>query len=196
MDAIKLHNKKYTYEDYLELEKTSEIKHELYYGEIFSMAGTTLNHNEIVFNTTLSLKKELKKKNKKCSVYSEALKVQIKEKLHYTYPDVVLTCSETEDDDLTIKNPIIIVEVLSESTRVYDRNQKFTFYKQISSLKHYILIEQDFCFINCYTNDNNVWHHKSYFNLEDIIYLTYIEIALSVKDIYQEIVFTKKQRFT
>ena len=194
MEAIEL--QKYTYEEYLELERNSEIKHEFYYGEIFSMAGTTLIHNEITLNIAFVFKNKLKKRKKKCSVYSEAVKVQILENHHYTYPDVVVRCDETEDDNLTIKNPILIVEVLSNSTREYDAGEKFTFYKQIPSLKHYILVEQDFCLITCYTKDNNFWYHQAYTKLDALINLTHLKIDITVKDIYEEIVFTKKPRFS
>ena len=189
MEAIKLKSEKYTFEEYLELEKKSEIKHEFYYGEIFSMAGTTKNHNEIVYNTTFALKNKLKKINKNSKVYSQAVKVQITENLHYIYPDVVVRCDETEDDNLTIKKPVLIVEVLSDSTRKYDSGDKFKSYKTIPSLKHYILVEQDFCLITCYTRDNNFWYHHAYTKLEDIIKLEHLKIEIPVKNIYEEIVF-------
>ena len=194
MESLEFQTQKYTFEEYLELERNSKIRHEFYYGEIFSMAGTTIVHNDIVYNINTSLKKAIKKNKKKCRVNSEAVKVQISEKNHYTYPDVVLRCDETEDDNLTIKKPILIVEVLSDSTRKYDTSEKFKFYKQIQSLKHYILVEQDFCFITCYTKDNDFWYHQAYTKFDDIIKLEYIDINIQVKDIYEEIVFPKKNR--
>ncbi len=195
MEAIKPQKNIYTYDEYLELEEHSEIKHEFYYGEIFAMAGTTLIHNEIVFNATSALKKRFKKENKKCSVYSEAVKVQITKKNHYAYPDVVVRCDDTEDDSLTITKPVLIIEVLSKSTREYDVGQKFTFYKQIPSLKYYILVEQGTCLITCYTKHNAFWYHQAYTKLDEIIKLEHLKIDIPVKDIYEEIIFKKKSRF-
>ncbi len=195
MESLKTQYRKYTYEEYLELEKNSELKHEFYYGEIFSMAGTTKKHNQIGLNITFSLKNKLKKTNENCNVYFETLKVEIDKKGHYTYPDVVISCQENEDDNLTIKQPILIIEVLSNSTREYDSGQKFTFYKQIPSLKHYILVEQDFCLITSYTKDNKFWYHQAYTKLNDIIKLEHLKINISIKDIYENIVFAKKQKF-
>lgn len=178
-----------TLNEYLELEKTSEIKHEFYYGEIYSMAGTTRVHNEIVFNTTSLFKKGVKNNKKKCFVYLEAVKVEITKKQHYAYPDVVVSCSEKEDDPLSIKHPILIVEVLSDSTREYDMNKKFEFYKQIPSLKHYLLIEQNQCFINSYTKQNDFWYHESYSKKEDLVELLHLDIKISVKEIYDNVQF-------
>ncbi len=192
MEAIKLHSQKYTYEEYLELEEESEIKHEFYYGEIFAMAGTTLVHNEITLNTAFILRGKLRNKNKKCKTYSEAVKVQITKKNHYAYPDVVVRCDETEDDNLTITKPVLIVEVLSKSTREYDTGQKFTFYKQIPSLKYYIIIEQDYHLVTCYTRENDFWYHQVYTKLEDVIKLEHLKIEILVKDIYDEISFDSK----
>ncbi len=189
MEGSKLQPEKYTYEAYLELERNSEIKHEFYYGEIFAMAGTTILHNDIVYNTTTALKKTIKKEKKKCKVNSEAVKTQITKRSHYTYPDIVVRCDQTEDDNLTITKPILIVEVLSESTRKYDSGQKFTFYKQIPSLKYYILVEQNYCLITCYTRENDFWYHQVYTKLDEIIKLEHLEIEVPVKEIYDEIVF-------
>ncbi len=189
MDSTKLESQKYTYEEYLELELNSEVKHEYYYGEVFAMAGTTLVHNEIVFNTTSILKNKLRNKDEKCSVYFESVKTQITKKSHYTYPDVVVRCDQTEDDNLTITKPVIIIEVLSESTRKYDSGQKFTFYKQIPSLKYYILVEQNYCLITCYTRENDFWYHQVYTKLDETIKLEHLQVEIPVKDIYDQIVF-------
>jgi len=189
MKALKI--QQYTYEEYLKLEEISEIKHEFYYGEIFAMAGTTLVHNELVFNFTAILKNNLKKRNKKCSVYFEAVKVQIDRKQHYTYPDVVVRCDKSEDDNLTITKPVLIIEVLSQSTREYDTGQKFTFYKKIPSLKYYILVEQDYRLITCYTRENDFWYHQVYTKLDEIIKLEHLDIEITVKGIYDKINFEK-----
>ena len=108
---------RYTYEEYLELEEHSELRQEYYYGEIFALAGTSIVHNDIALNSTFALRTVLREKGKTCKVNSESVKVEIKSQNHYTYPDVVVSCSEKEDENKSIKYPILIVEVLSNSTR-------------------------------------------------------------------------------
>ena len=150
------------------------------------MAGTTKIHNTIALNTTISFRNSLKS-NKNCDIYIEAVKVRIKEKGHYAYPDVVVSCNEKDNDDLTVKYPILIVEVLSNSTRQYDIGKKFGYYKQIPSLKHYILVEQEECLVTVYTKQNDFWIHKLYTNLDDIIPLEHLNTKISVTDIYENI---------
>ncbi len=189
MEALQTNH--YTYEDYLKIEESSELRYEFYHGEIFAMAGTTKRHNKIVFNTTVSFNKKL---NGRCDIFSEAVKVRIKEKGHYAYPDVVVSCSEKEDDPLTVKYPILIVEVLSDSTREYDTGKKFLFYKQIKSLKHYILVEQKTCLVTCYTKQNELWIHKSYSELDEIVTIEHLNIDISVKEIYENIIFEEDKK--
>jgi len=156
------------------------------------MAGTTIIHNDLVLNTTFNLKKSLSLKDRKCRINSESVKVEIKKNSHYTYPDVVVSCNDLENDPLSIKFPILIVEVLSDSTRKYDMNEKFAYYKQINSLKHYVLIEQDEYFVTVYTKYKDMWVHKSFSELTDTITLEHLEIEISVQEIYDNIDFNKK----
>jgi Uma2 family endonuclease len=188
MEAIK--NTKYTYAEYLELEENSETRHDYFYGEVFALAGTTIKHNDIALNTTILLKNILKGKN--CRVNMESVKVEIKNKFHYTYPGVVVSCSDKEDDPKTLKYPAIIVEVLSDSTRKYDFNEKFASFKQLDSLKHYILIEQEKCFVTVYTKHNDLWVHQAYSELINTIPLKHLDIEIPVKDIYEGIELEKK----
>lgn len=190
MEALKTTH--YTFEEYLNLEENSELRHEYFYGEIFAMAGTTRVHNELTFNTTARLKDKLK--GERCFVYLEAVKVEIKKSLHYTYPDVVVSCSEKEDDDKSIKFPILIVEVLSDSTRKYDINEKFSYYKELESLKHYVLIEQEKYFVTVFTKHNDLWVHKAYSKLEEMVDFEHLNIKIPVKEIYENISFEENKQ--
>ncbi len=191
MEALQTNS--YSYEEYLKIEESSDLRYEFYYGELFAMAGTTKIHNKIVFNTTVAFNNKLAKK--KCDIFSEAVKVCIKEKGHYAYPDVVVSCSEKEDDPLTVKYPVLIVEVLSDSTREYDVGRKFMYYKQIKSLKHYILIEQKTSLVTCYSLKNDLWVHKSYSELNDKITLEHLNITISLKEIYENITLEEDTGF-
>jgi Uma2 family endonuclease len=132
----------YTVDDYFMVEEMSEVKHEYWNGEIFAMAGASLAHNEIAANVLSALRSSLRDAN--CGVYGSDLRVQTPGGL-YTYPDISVICGEVQlvpDRSDTATNPLILVEVLSEATEEYDRGDKFTLYKSIPTLKHYVVISQ------------------------------------------------------
>lgn len=136
-----LAHKFYTESEYLELEKSSEYKSEYYKGEIFAMAGASALHNRLVRNLTGLFWEKFR--NRPCNVYASDLRVRVDATSLYTYPDLVIVCGKEEylDNSLdTLTNPTIIFEVLSDSTEKYDRGQKFSFYREISSLQEYILV--------------------------------------------------------
>jgi len=178
--------KHYTFEEYLEMERVSDEKHEYYYGEIFNMAGTTKRHSKIVINLISTIKGILP--TEKCDLLFD-VKTEIYYKSYYVYPDLVITCSEEDNDPLTIKNPTVIFEVLSESTEEYDRGTKLRAYMQIPSLKHYVLVAQKNCKVECYTRQGNDWLFNIYTSLEEFLSITSLDINISLADIYQNIIF-------
>lgn len=120
---------KLTPEEYLEFERRSEIKHEFFDGEIFAMSGARRNHNVIAWNIGGELRQKLKNKN--CEAYPADMRVFVPETGLYTYPDLVVVCGEPvfQDDVFdTLLNPILLIEVLSDSTEGYDRGKKFQHY--------------------------------------------------------------------
>ena len=130
-------------EEYFKTEQYAEYKSEYYHGEIFAMAGTSVNHNLIAMNVVTSLNNLLRDSD--CFVFSSDIKIQIEESKHYAYPDVSVVCGSIEygaNRNDIIKNPVIIIEVLSESTKDYDRGLKFQAYRKIKTLSEYILIDQ------------------------------------------------------
>src|SRR5713226_3028342 len=134
--------KHYTVDDYFMVEEMSEVKHEYCNGEIFAMAGASLPHNEIAANVLSEFRMGLRGTN--CGAYGSDLRVQTPSGL-YTYPDVSVICGPVQlvsDRSDTATNPMILVEVLSEATEEYDRGDKFTLYKSIPALQHYIVISQ------------------------------------------------------
>jgi len=126
--------KRYTVEEYFALEETSEIRHEYFDGEIFGMAGTTMNHNRIAQNVGFSLRKF---KKSYCDIFIENVKLEAIKDFYYPYPDVMLTCNPF---DLKQKNkiahPSLIVEVLSTSTEKYDKTVKLQKYNAITSVQY------------------------------------------------------------
>ncbi len=107
------------------------------------MSGASRSHNLIVANVVISLGTQLKKKP--CRVYPSDMRLKIEKTKLYTYPDVMIVCGERKFGDKEkdmLLNPDVIIEVLSDSTEKYDRGKKFEHYRQIASLKEYVLISQ------------------------------------------------------
>ena len=133
---------RYTVEEYLAFEAKSERKHEYYDGEIFAMAGASLDHIRIVLNIGTSL--GAKFLDQQCEIFASDLRVKTKKNL-YTYPDLVIICETPQlegKEPQTLLNPRVLIEVLSPSTEHYDRTTKFKHYKTIASLKEYVLVSQ------------------------------------------------------
>ncbi len=172
-----------TEEDYLKNELCSNIKHEYINGELYAMAGASDNHNKACGNIFLELKSSLKKKGSKCVTYIADMR--LKQGSKYYYPDVMVVCSEDNDDKYNKTAPVILVEVLSASTRKKDLTTKRFYYQNIPSLQEYVLIEQDKAEIQvCCRNKH--WQSQYYY-LGDNITFESIEVTISVEDIYYQI---------
>lgn len=129
---------------YLDLERRSEQRHEFLRGEVFAMTGASYRHNQIVANAAFELTGQLKAGP--CRVLTNDMRVRVDRSGLYTYPDIVIHCDEpmfADEHKDTLLNPILIAEVLSASTEAYDRGDKFGHYRQIPSLREYVLISQD-----------------------------------------------------
>lgn len=140
--------KLYTLAEYFSLEEKSAYKNEYYQGQIYQMAGGSGRHNQITINIAAILNVGLL--DLPCITYSSDMRILIKEHELYTYADVSVVCGEVEflpNREDTITNPVLLVEVLSKSTRSYDRGDKFEFYRSIPSLQYYLVIDQDRFFV-------------------------------------------------
>lgn len=132
-----------TYAEYLAFEAQSEVKHEFLRGEVWAMAGGTPSHARMHMNVGSALLAALK--GKPCSVFSSDLRVRISETDRSTYPDVTVVCGKLQtapEDPNAVTNPIVIVEVLSETTEASDRGEKFQHYARLPSLQEYVLVSQ------------------------------------------------------
>ncbi|MBA2335114.1 MAG: Uma2 family endonuclease [Blastocatellia bacterium] len=181
-----------TPEEYLEFERASPEKHEYFNGEIFDMAGASLQHVRITSNINISLGGQLKKRP--CQSYQSDLRVYIPTTGLYTYPDVIVVCGKPrllEDSYLdTLLNPDVIVEVLSPSTAEYDMNVKFDHYRKIESLKEYILVWQDKKRVARHTKrDDGSWILSDFIGDDALVDLSSIECSLSMDDIYDKVDF-------
>src|SRR5437016_969324 len=141
-EAVVDYNKrKYTIEEYLEMENASTEKHEYYQGEIFAMSGAKLPHNVVTGNIFAEL--HLRLRDKPCQPYNSETRVHVAKNSLFTYPDITVICGEPEtrnDDDMNVLNPAVIFEVLSPSTRNYNRGEKFKLYRDLKTLKAYVLV--------------------------------------------------------
>lgn len=133
----------FSYAEYLEQERASETKHEFLHGEIFAMAGGTLEHGRLSSKVTGALLAQLG--GRPCEVFSSDVRVRVLATGLATYPDISVVWSRVEldpEDANTIVNPVVLVEVLSDSSEAYDRGEKFAHYRRIPSLKEYVLVSQ------------------------------------------------------
>src|SRR3569833_2528692 len=131
-------------EEYLERERKAETKSEYYRGEIFAMAGASFRHGTIVANLSGELREKLRKTP--CTVHASDLRLLVTPAGLYTYPDVVVIFgppSFVDEREDIVTNPVVLIEVLSNSTKNYDRGQKFELYRTLSSLKEYVTVSQD-----------------------------------------------------
>ena len=181
----------YTTEEYLALERSSETKHEYFDGEIFAMGGASPEHVLIVSNLVGELRTQFK--GGPCRVYPVDLRVKVSPTGLYTYPDVVVICEAPEFSDEqkdTLVNPVLIIEVLSESTGDYDRGGKFEQYRTIESFQEYLLIAQDRPHVEHYVRQpDRSWVLYETNRLEDTIHLKSVPCSLPLSEIYDKIGF-------
>jgi Uma2 family endonuclease len=178
--------RRYTIEEYLEMERASDVKHEYYQGEIFAMSGASRNHIIISMNASSEIHNQLK--NKSCRPYGSDMRVYIPENTLFCYPDISIFCdglTTTDKEDDTAIHPTIIIEILSPSTRSYDLGKKFELYKAIPTFKEYILIDSERIGAKSWRiNAYNYWEPEDYKTLEDTVHIPTVGVSLSMKDIY------------
>jgi len=190
MNAQSQRKSRITPEDYLEFERTSEFKNEYCDGELFAMVGASLNHNQISGNIFGELRNKLK--DSPCRPFMNDLRVKVQEIDKYTYPDIVVVCGDIELEKNsgmeTLLNPMVIIEVLSDSTEAYDRGVKFHHYQLTPSLQEYILVSQNSCLVERFVRSNDgEWRYLSYDNMEKAISIESVRCELLLADIYYRV---------
>lgn len=187
--VTQLTQKLYTPKEYLELESEAEIRHELINGEMIPMAGGTTRHNEIVTNLCVFLKPSLRQQGRR--LYSENVRLWIPANEVFTYPDLMILDGDPiyyENTQTTVTNPVVIIEVLSESTRDYDQGRKFGFYRSLEMLQEYVLVDQEKCSVMVYRRRNGKeWNLQILEDLTDVIALKSLGVKIALEDIYEGI---------
>ncbi|MEG4507167.1 Uma2 family endonuclease [Microcoleus sp. F6_B4] len=183
-------------QEYLEWEEQQLIKYEYMNGEVFAMTGGILPHNSIALNLASGLKNHLRGKG--CKVFMADAKVGVSENGPFHYPDVMVSCdSRDRTARQVIYHPCLIVEVLSPGTEGFDRGKKFKHYRQIETLKEYVLIEADRMNVECYRiNEKGKWELTAY-SLETTtandteleVDFTSVDFHCPISLLYEDVVF-------
>lgn len=181
----------YTPEEYLELEEAAESKSEYRDGEIVAMTGGTTNHNEIAGNFYSHSKFGLRGQNYR--IYMGDVRLWIPRYRLYTYPDVMVIEGEPVYEGSgtnTVTNPLLIVEVLSKSTKDYDRGDKFQYYRSIPELKEYIMIDQyNFHIEQFAKNSEGKWVLSEYETPDTVLTLAAFDFQIQLSEIYRGVNF-------
>lgn len=191
--AVPAKKKSISISEYFEMEEKSDIRHEYYKGEIFAFAGASINHGRIIGNINSKFLQKLANKN--CESFSSDLKVRIEEVDLFTYPDILVICDKPEfykDRDDTVLNPVLIIEVLSGSTKNYDRGEKFEFYRTVKSLQDYILVDQRRVHVEHFVRSaENKWVLTETSDINSSLEISNLKLEVSLEEIYDRVDFKK-----
>ena len=177
-----------TPEEYITLERKATIKSEYISGEILAMSGASLAHTRITADIVTELNNQLR--GRECEVISNDMRVKTSAKGAYFYPDIIVFCGDPQFEDNvfdTLLNPTLIVEVLSPSTEVYDKGEKFRHYQELASLQEYILVSQDRIRVEQYRLLKTQWVQTELHAPEDVLPLASIGCELPLWDIYRRV---------
>ncbi len=178
-----------TYTEYKTLDEASETRFEFDAGQVYAMAGGTINHNTLVGNVQGALKPQLRQQN--CRAFTENVKVEVLKSSSYRYPDVVVACHpfDLRGDNQLIRQPRLIVEVLSKSTEIADRGVKWQRYRKIPALIYYLLVDQYKVTVDLFSRieETDVWTNTLHESLDDVIVLPRLNAELSLAAIYEDI---------
>jgi len=179
---------KFTEAEYLALERAGETRHEYSQGNIYAVAGAKRNHNLICTNIVGNYRHALKANG--CEIYQSDMRVRVKEARAYRYPDVVIVCGDpvfTDENEDTLLNPTVLIEVLSPSTAADDRGVKSWEYRQLASLQDYLLIWPDDVRAEHYQRQGAGWMLLEVVGLDASIRLESAGITLDFARVYDGI---------
>lgn len=185
--AVAYGKKKFSIEEYLEMENAATEKHEYYKGEIFAMSGAKVPHNTISRNLLIALGQKLK--GKRCNPFGSDQRIHIESNTLFTYPDISIICDELitlNNDNWNVLNPSVIIEILSPSTKNYDRGEKFKLYRDIPTLKEYILVDSESIHVEVFRlNEKNHWELEEYNSISDSIPVKVIGENILLSETYE-----------
>lgn len=177
--------------EYLTIERSAAAKHEYFKGEIFAMSGASFRHNKIITNLNRAILPYIGSGD--CEMFGSDLRVHIPENSLFTYPDSIIICGEPEflDEHFdTVTNPSVIIQILSPSTKNYDRGTKFTLYRSIPSLKEYILIDSESVCIEIFSQSQlKTWSLEEFKSVDDSFSIKAVSIDIRISRIYSGLQF-------
>ncbi|SRR5712692_3276072 len=184
--------RKYTLDEYFDLERSTNERFEYWNGEVFSMSGVSEEHDQIEGNIYLALRLALR--GRECRVFLANMRIKVPSLPPYRYADVSALCGQASFEKIggvdVLTNPTLIIEVLSESTEAYDRGDKFTHYKSIPSLKEYLLIAQHRPHITQYVKqDDGSWSYREVNDLSTRLHLPSVDCVLELGEVYRDVSF-------
>jgi phenylacetic acid degradation protein len=188
--------REFTMEDYLQLEENSNLKHEFYKGEIFLMSGPRVDHVIIAGNLFFHLKDKLR--GSPCDVFHSDQRVIVEANTLITYPDLSIVCGGPtyyKDDDWHLTNPCVIIEVLSPSTKEYDRGAKFKLYRGLPGFREYILVDSTSIAVEQFTKDaRGNWNPKKQELPDDMLTISTVGVSVPLGEIYEKVRFLRKAK--
>ena len=176
-----------TVEDYLAFDEASEIRNEYIDGELYPMTGGTRKHG-LLISYTISVLINLLADNE-CEVYPSVMRVRIDE-TKYVYPDVSVVCGEprfSDENEVTLLNPTVVVEVTSPSSMVNDHISKVEFYGAVPGIEGYLILDQERVFAEWYTRTDSGWHLRQFSDLNDVIAMEPLGCSLPLDQIYSRV---------
>ncbi len=184
---IAYNKSKFTEEEYLQMEKESPTKNEYFRGEIFAMAGASNRHNVLFSNLFIALGIQLK--GKPCKPYGSDLRIHIPENTLYTYPDISIICGDivpAKTDVDTAVQPTVLLEILSPSTKNYDLGGKFALYRDIPTLREYVVIDSESIRVQSFRiNKEGRWELEDLRSLDAILYIPIVKVSIPMNEVYE-----------
>jgi Uma2 family endonuclease len=182
------HSPTLTPEEYFAWSSRQEIRYEYINGEVFAMAGGTINHSTIAINLGALLRPHIREKG--CRVLGSDARIGIGKQKQFFYPDLSVTCDDRDRNAINaIYYPKLIIEVLSPSTEAYNRGGKFAQYRKIESLQEYILVGSENMLVESFRlNDRGLWELQVFENCDRIKFSS-IDFECAIASIYEDVNF-------
>ena len=178
-----------TVQQYLEQEEAALDRHEYFNGEVFAMAGGTPEHSLIASNLMVEIGWQLRKTG--CRVRGSDMRIQTEPNGLFSYADAVISCQPELFNKTTLVNPVVIIEVLSESTEGYDRGKKFEQYRKIRSFREYLIVAQDRIYVEHHIRsgalEEPAWTMRQFTLSSDVISFEAVEVRLPLAAIYADV---------
>jgi Uma2 family endonuclease len=186
--------RRYTLEEYLELDRLTDAKYEWHNGEVVEISGVSLAHAEIEMNLLFRLHLHLKQAGRGGKLFTGSIHIKVPSLPPYRYADLSVSSGEPEFEKIggvdALTNPALLVEVLSPSTEGYDRGDKFSHYKSIPSFCEYLLVAQHRPYVSHFVRRDDVWWvQREYSDLQASVKLASLGCELTLGEIYENVAF-------